>query len=55
MSAYLSSSQLLQQRLRLFQIERVEAFGEPTVDRGEKITGLIPLALIAPDPRPAAP
>ena len=45
--------QLLQQRLRLFQIERVEAFGEPAVDRSEKIAGLIPLPLIAPEPRHA--
>jgi hypothetical protein len=32
----LSNSQFLQQRLSLFQIERIEAFGEPAVDRGEK-------------------
>ena len=36
-------AKLLQQRLSLFQIERVEAFGEPAVDRSEKIVGLIPL------------
>jgi hypothetical protein len=35
----------------LLQIARVEAFGKPTVDRSEKIAGLIPLALIAPEPR----
>ena len=35
------------------QIERVEALGEPAVDRSEKIAGLIPLALIAPEPRHA--
>jgi len=43
--------QLVEQRLSLFQIERVDAFGEPAVDRGEKIAGRIPLALIAPQPR----
>ena len=43
----LSSGQLVEQRLRLFQIERVEAFGEPAVDRSEEIARLIPLALIA--------
>ena len=37
----------------LLQIERVKAFGEPAVDRSEKIAGLIPLALIAPEPRNA--
>ena len=40
--------QLVKQGLGLFQIERVEAFGEPAVDRSEKIAGLIPLALTAP-------
>ena len=45
----LSYSQLVEQGLGLFQIERVEAFGEPSVDRSEKIAGLIPLALIAPE------
>jgi hypothetical protein len=44
-----SSRQLLQQRLRLFQIERIEALGEPAVDRSEQLAGLIPLALIAPE------
>jgi hypothetical protein len=39
----LSSSKLVQQRLRLLQIERVEAFGEPTVDRSEQLAGLLPL------------
>jgi len=29
--------QLLQQRLRLFQDRRVEAFGEPAVDRRERV------------------
>jgi hypothetical protein len=35
------------EHLGLFQIERVEAFGEPAVDRSEKLAGLIPLTLIA--------
>jgi hypothetical protein len=47
------SRQLVKQRLRFLQIERVEAFGEPLVDRSEKIAGLIPLTLIAPEPRHA--
>src|SRR5271169_3683600 len=45
--------QLLQQCLRLLQIKRVEALGEPAVDRSEQIAGLISLALIAPEPRHA--
>ena len=28
-----------EQRLRLFKVGRVEAFGEPTVDCGEKVAG----------------
>ena len=43
----LSGVQLVEQRLRLLQIERVEAFSEPAVDRSEKIAGLIRLTLIA--------
>src|SRR4029077_12255516 len=37
------------QPLRLPQIERIEPFREPAVDRREKIASLIPLALIAPE------
>ena len=47
-----SCPQLVEQRLRLFQIERVEAFGEPAVDRSEKIAGLLPAC---PDRARAAP
>src|SRR5271169_428537 len=36
-SKLLSGVQLIEQCLGLFQIERVEAFGEPAVDRSEKI------------------
>src|ERR1019366_3268771 len=49
----LSGVQLVEQRLSLLQIERVKTFGEPAVDRSEKIAGLIPLALTAPQPRHA--
>jgi hypothetical protein len=45
--------QIVEQGLSLFQIERVEAFGEPTVDRSEQITSLISLAVIALEPRHA--
>jgi hypothetical protein len=47
------SRQLLEQRLRLLQIERIEAFGEPAIDGRKKIAGLIPFALIAVEPRHA--
>jgi hypothetical protein len=50
---WLSGVQLVEQGLGLFQIERVEAFGEPAIDRSEKIAGVIPLGLIAPQPRHA--
>ena len=40
---------MVEQRLCFLQIERVEALGEPAVDRGEKLASLIPLALIAPE------
>jgi hypothetical protein len=43
----------LQQRLSLFQIARVKPFGEPSADRSEQLAGLIPLALIVPEPRRA--
>ena len=31
------------QRLRLFQIESIEAFGKPAVDWSKKLAGLYPL------------
>ena len=37
----------------LFQVERIEAFGEPAVYWGEQIARLILSALIAPEPRHA--
>ena len=40
----MSGVQLIEQRLRLFQIERLEAFGEPAIDRGEEIASRITLA-----------
>jgi hypothetical protein len=36
-----------------FQIERIEAFGEPVVGRGEKVGGFVAPALIAGEPRHA--
>jgi hypothetical protein len=49
-----SSSQRVEQSFGLLEVERVEAFGEPAVDRGEKIAGRVPLALVAPEPRQAS-
>jgi hypothetical protein len=39
----ISAGKLVEQRLSLFQIERVEAFGEPPVDRSEEIAGFTAL------------
>jgi hypothetical protein len=41
--------QLLQQRLRLLQIERVEALREPPVHRSEQFASLLHLALVTPE------
>ena len=45
-----ASPQLVQQCLRLFQIGRIEAFGEPAVDRCEKVAGFGSAALVAAEP-----
>jgi hypothetical protein len=47
------SRQLVEQRLRFFQIGGVEALGEPAINRGEQIAGLGAPALVAPQPREA--
>jgi hypothetical protein len=49
----LSGVQLIEQGLGLLQVAVIEAFGEPAVERSKKIAGLIPPALIAPQPRAA--
>ena len=46
----MSGVQVVEQGLGFFQVQRVEAFGKPAVDRSEQIAGLIPLALIALEP-----
>src|SRR5262249_23574908 len=48
-----SRRQLLQQRLRLLQIERIEALGKPAVDRSEQFASLLRLPPITPEPRHA--
>jgi hypothetical protein len=37
---------LVEQRLRVLQVARVEAFGEPGVDRRQQIAGGVALALL---------
>jgi hypothetical protein len=41
--------QLLQQHLRLLQIERVEAFRKPAIHRSEQLASLLRFALVAPE------
>jgi hypothetical protein len=43
------SRQFVEWRLAIFEDRRVETFGEPAVDRREKITGFGALTLIAPE------
>ena len=47
-----SSCQLVEQRLSLFQVERVETFGELAIDRSGQFASLM-LPLITPEPREA--
>src|SRR5262249_53877457 len=47
------SGQLVEQRLRLHEVARVEALGEPAVNRGEEVACLGALALALPEPREA--
>jgi hypothetical protein len=49
----LAAASVLQQRLRLLQIARVEAFGEPAVDGSKKFARLLHPALVAPEAREA--
>jgi hypothetical protein len=48
-----SCRQLVKQCFRLFQIARIKPFSKPAVDRSEKLASLLPLALVAPEPRHA--
>ena len=52
-SVDVAGRQPLQQRLRLLQIARIEALGEPAVDRSEKFASSLPFSLITPEPRHA--
>jgi len=44
------SLQFVQQPLRLFEVGRVEAFGEPVIYRREQVAGLGMAALVAAEP-----
>ena len=48
-----SSSQLVEQRLCVFEIGRVEAFGEPAIDRCQQVAGFALAALVAAEPSEA--
>jgi hypothetical protein len=43
--------ELVQQCLRLLEIRRIKPFGEPVVDRGQHVVGLLALALGLPQAR----
>src|SRR6516165_568127 len=47
------SLQVVEQRLRLFQIGRSETFSEPAIDRREEVAGFGMAALVAAQPRKA--
>src|SRR5262249_21260339 len=45
-----SCGQFVEQGLRLLQVQRVKALGEPAVDRAKKMASLAALTLFAPEP-----
>src|SRR5262249_18691004 len=49
-SSFSDLLQLFEQGLGLLQVKGGEAFGEPAIDRSEKIAGLVPPSLITPKP-----
>jgi hypothetical protein len=48
-----SSRQLVEQRLHVLEIARIEALGEPPVNRSQQFARLLHLALFTPEPRKA--
>jgi hypothetical protein len=50
---WLSGVQLIEQRLCLLQIARVEAFSEPAVNRSKQFASFLHLALVPPEARKA--
>jgi hypothetical protein len=49
----LSVVRFVEQRLGRPQVKRLEALGEPVINRSEKIAGLLPSALLVPQLRQA--
>src|SRR4051794_37494699 len=47
------SCKFIEQRLRVLQVWRIKAFGEPVVDRGQQLIRLLALALALPQARQA--
>ena len=43
------SRQLLQQRLRILQVSRIKALGEPVVDWCQEVMGFLAFALLLPE------
>jgi len=50
LSMFWSLTEVVEQRLRLFEIRRIETLSEPAVDGGEQIMRFGPSALFAPQP-----
>jgi hypothetical protein len=51
--AVASTRRMHARRFGLLEDRRIEALGEPAIDRGEKIVGLLSFTLIAPQARHA--
>src|SRR5215475_16051000 len=43
------SGQLLQQRFRILQVNRIKSFGEPVIHRGKHVMGFLAFALLVPE------
>ena len=50
----IASSELVEQRLGVLEHRRVEAFGEPVMDRRQQIVSFGALALVTPEPGAAS-
>ena len=44
-------SELIEQALGLFEVERLQALAKPTISRCEQVAGLVTLTSIMPEPR----
>jgi hypothetical protein len=45
------AGKFIEQNLRILQVRRLEALGEPAADRGEEVLGLAPFMFLDPKPR----